>query len=792
MRRVQGRVTRDDIRSAGLRRWDGRGRVTTDWINIFHEPELCWPSGDCHVYLREPGQSSRGPAFRVHTAFLRVRGFDSLVDRCVVRNSIHTSVQCALPNCSGCDPQEPVQELYIPAPHGASLEDIFAHHITTRNFFAWLYNRPLAGRTLGTSLASLKARVDVYRPDDSSQNTLEVLSYAEHQRYLDFRECVDHALAALFVAEKLQVEDLWIDAFAHCVGMSHRGLRSSVEYSVVSAKSKTLINRSRHEMDVRLDRVNKSVVSFFEAEVTGSSLGLPQPAKVHLEKFRTFLKSVYTQQYGSWPPEDFEEEIVQQEIYSSMFSDFQKLYQHLVDSEATADTLENDISKTGGVCTLQNIQAFDSKHGYEPLVQPLPRFPEPFEPSAAQQPKIQRRMSWNPKQKRKALTETRKAHDKIALIAASNRDVLLMDCPLVREYSEFEEATVDDNLEGLSAIEGRKVRWILVYAILQKFHSVARPPKEVRNISNLTYSLCCRPPNQKPWQERQLAEVRTVDDRLSQLVPDNGYSHTNLSSSSLGETLTRRKSSQARRRTLPATLPTSLVSSLSGKTPPGSLRRLVSRRGRVPVEHLPTKRPSFCPIYVEGYGNGLNEVAPVTAASGPAELTAEPESMQNVIKESPCEPQELQGAIVHELAANEADEPRPTPPSDDSPTTPPSMSRESSSSSISGTLSTTGEDSDDEPTTPARNKSVTLIEILKSNSTSRSTDKLGAYTASPTSDRKPESSDVEDSIPDFTIVDLDHYNPDFEPPYIHFNTLTWDKMLEQRPMSAPFPTPVGA
>lgn len=182
--------------------------------------------------MREPGQSSRGPAFRVHTAFLKVKGFEFLVDRCVIRNSIHATTQCVLPNCPGCDPQEPIQELYIPAPHGAGLEDIFDHHITTRNFFAWLYNRPLAGRTLGTALAALKGRIDVYRPDDSSQNKLEVVSYAENQRYLDFRECVDHSLAALYVAETLQIEDLWVDAFAHCVGMSHRGLRSSIEYGV--------------------------------------------------------------------------------------------------------------------------------------------------------------------------------------------------------------------------------------------------------------------------------------------------------------------------------------------------------------------------------------------------------------------------------------------------------------------------------------------------------------------------------------------------------------------------------
>lgn len=137
-----------------------------------------------------------------------------------------------MPNCPGCDPTESLQELYIPAPSGAGLEEVFNHHITTRNFFAWLYNRPLAGRTLGQALVDLKERVDVYRPDNFEQNKLEVISFAESQRYLDFRECVDHALAALYLAERVQIEDLWIDSFAHCVGMSHRGLRSSLEYAV--------------------------------------------------------------------------------------------------------------------------------------------------------------------------------------------------------------------------------------------------------------------------------------------------------------------------------------------------------------------------------------------------------------------------------------------------------------------------------------------------------------------------------------------------------------------------------
>lgn len=33
--RLHGRVTKEDIRSAGLRRWDGRARVTQDWLNLY-------------------------------------------------------------------------------------------------------------------------------------------------------------------------------------------------------------------------------------------------------------------------------------------------------------------------------------------------------------------------------------------------------------------------------------------------------------------------------------------------------------------------------------------------------------------------------------------------------------------------------------------------------------------------------------------------------------------------------------------------------------------------------------
>ncbi|KIW19984.1 hypothetical protein PV08_00559 [Exophiala spinifera] len=846
MRRVAGRVTSDDIRSAGLRRWDGRLRVTTDWINLFHEPELCWPTGDCLVYLREPGQSSRGPAFRVHIGFLRVKGFESLVERCVVRNSIHAASECVLPNCPGCDPEQSLLELYIPAPYGAGLEEIFDHHITTRNFFAWLYNRPLAGRTLGKALVELKRRIDVYRPDDSSQNKLEVVSYAESQRYLDFRECVDHALAALHLAENLEIEDLWVDAFSHCVGMSHRGLRSSIEYAMVSSRSKSLVSRARTEMDTRLQNVDKALVDFFEEEVSNSFLRLPQTAKDHLDRARVFLKGVYVERYGSWPPSDFEEESVKQAVYTAIFGDFQNLYQHLVDPNSVTGMEETDISKTGGVCTIQNIQAFDAKHGFEPLAQPLPLIPVTLESDPGpHHSKSVRRKSWNPILKRKIDREARKARDKQALTNASNRDVLVMECEVVKKFSQFEQQTVDDDLVGLPIAEGRKVRWMLVYAILQVLHAVMQAPKQVRNSRGLTYSICCHPPKKLPWQESRRPMLPSTTESLSQLelVPDQSYSHTNVtaSSSPVTEEAPRGRSFMARRRTLPAHLPGALTASLMTKSAPSSrsssLRRLMSRCSRAAPEPMPAKRSAFCQIYVEGYGNGLNEVDSNTTAarqSTPAELTAEPTAELEVtspdlIKEEMPEPHELVGHEVHELNAVGVESvtapeapllaPVPVPvPEDESSSTPPQMSRESSSASTSSTWSKksrgSGSDSDGlDPRTPADDTVCTLQEILQSTQTQTQTHtpKPKVPSCRPPIGKRTSSCARGSS---HTIAVVDHHDSDNENgnragtgigkstyakdalndamsvPSIHFNTLTWDRILDQRcvgkrPVTAP-------
>jgi len=50
----------------------------------------------------------------------------------------------------------------------------------------------------------------------------EVLYYAERIGYLDFVDSAQNSLAMLHFAEHFQDRTLWIDAFAHCVGMKEQ------------------------------------------------------------------------------------------------------------------------------------------------------------------------------------------------------------------------------------------------------------------------------------------------------------------------------------------------------------------------------------------------------------------------------------------------------------------------------------------------------------------------------------------------------------------------------------------
>lgn len=110
-------------------------------------------------------------------------------------------------------------ELYLPAPTDSLRQGVFRWHITTRNVFAWMCQKPLIGEHLGESLCNLLERIAVWR-DASADNIEDILVYADACGYSAVENCADHALAMLYFAEKFELKHVWIDAFAHCVGMN--------------------------------------------------------------------------------------------------------------------------------------------------------------------------------------------------------------------------------------------------------------------------------------------------------------------------------------------------------------------------------------------------------------------------------------------------------------------------------------------------------------------------------------------------------------------------------------------
>jgi len=130
-------------------------------------------------------------------------------------------------------------ELYIPAPEDASRETSFNWHLTTRNFFAFLFGKPLVGRHIGQTLVELQERMQLFR-SGLINNQQDLLEYLDQQGYRYLVECPDYALAMLYYAEHYKLRDVWIDAFAHCCGMNEV-LSLSEEFEVCTTEGTVCI-----------------------------------------------------------------------------------------------------------------------------------------------------------------------------------------------------------------------------------------------------------------------------------------------------------------------------------------------------------------------------------------------------------------------------------------------------------------------------------------------------------------------------------------------------------------------
>jgi hypothetical protein len=315
-----------------------------------------------------------------------------------------------------------------------------------------------------------------------------------------------------------------------------------------------------------------------------------------------------------------------------MYHDFKTLYHHLADPKSTEEEAMSDISDSGGVCVLQNTRSFDTRHKCSPLPHLMPQLPHEDAVEIVLTRK-ERRKSWNPMVNRKIDKEQRNARRAQALVNSTDRDWNLTSSLLVRRFAKFEAKAAYDELENISLADGRKVRWLAVYAILQILISTMQAPKQVRNTEGLSYPLCCRVPDKMPWQNKSSADSITTTSTIIQ--PDVSYSHTNTEPRPI---LSRKNSDKTEINDTesPSSPIRRTLSRTSSSLRSSSLRRLVSFTSDTPAEDKQNKRSSFCEIYVPGYGNGLNEVDLVLSPNTESDDTVPklPGSTSSVSRES--------------------------------------------------------------------------------------------------------------------------------------------------------------
>lgn len=93
-----------------------------------------------------------------------------------------------------------------------------------------MWGKPVVGESLGWALVALAERIHLWSSADVDV-VEEVLYYSERIGYLEFVDSPQNSLAMLHFGEHFQDRSLWIDAYAHCVGMKDR-LEDNYGYEV--------------------------------------------------------------------------------------------------------------------------------------------------------------------------------------------------------------------------------------------------------------------------------------------------------------------------------------------------------------------------------------------------------------------------------------------------------------------------------------------------------------------------------------------------------------------------------
>lgn len=400
-------------------------------------------------------------------------------------------------------------EIHFPAPEDASRMEILRYHITTRNFMALLYDKPMVGLTLFQALVDLYERLQAYMPKGTNcARTL--IRYLVKHRFHNVSNDPAAAAGLLAWCEDFEVqwEEGWREAFVHCCGMYNQ-LQSMPEYRDLSPETRLLLEHSHLELQDWVQRAESRLSDFRFDDVWPASTGTPSPIRTSFDRCRHFLKRFYEAKYKSWPPHEQESSHGQwltRNTALDLQRDFGALYDFFVDRNVvwgitqSGERHRSMISKgsqaplmvsNGDISLAKLFTQFDHKHKFANIPHPYPLLPASA--SGMDIAKLQQPLFGS---KTKALEKRMVQEYSEASNAAVLGQQVVVTNGLVEAFIRFEKT---DQLGDASLREARIGRWVLLYCVFQILSTISVDTPNL-SFKDVTYFLNPRLKGMPPWK----------------------------------------------------------------------------------------------------------------------------------------------------------------------------------------------------------------------------------------------------------------------------------------------------
>lgn len=406
-------------------------------------------------------------------------------------------------------------EIYVPWPGAETGIQSTMWHITTRNFFALMYDASaLVGTTLYDALSMLFQRISMF-PDYLDRNINEVAwvtDYLYRHKFDDVRNNPSYAASLLAFSELpgVQWREGYIEAFVHCVGMLNMGLDDIIEWRHITPHTKMFLQNANMEMEGRIHEAQVWLLTFDFTEMWPTSSAPPSPARGSFDRLRKWLCGYYESVFTHWPPGNNQTWLTHGMVMR-LKNDFCGLYDYLVDRDVKFSGPEHHLGQKWAITNNfdQNFRAdtyelamtdilvgFDERNDFPHIPHPYPRTPisvpvqgKPKSPFTLKKPVSPAEIQ--ALSRRKALSYSE----------ASNIYILRdqsQPTELISKFISFEQG---DMLDSVDPFEARRGRWLLIYGILQVLATVSVDSPNLRYKEDCLYHLSPQMKGIVPWAD---------------------------------------------------------------------------------------------------------------------------------------------------------------------------------------------------------------------------------------------------------------------------------------------------